>query len=392
MPIVSLADLQQQIAQRERELQALRQELESRESQFTELTRRKEELQRQLLQVEQEIAALEAATPATTKQPKTVAPPISSATARAASQPPLGERFVTMTRPLLSLSQILAWADHHHQATGRWPSVKSGRILGARGENWRSVDNALRYGLRGMSGGSSLALLLAQHRHVRNKTNQPALTTARILAWADIHYRYTGVWPTADSGPVLDAPEENWRALDAALKAGHRGLPGGNSLGCLLARRRGVRNHTNIPPLSERKILAWADAHHRRTGCWPNYRSGPIDDALGESWGAVELALQRGLRGLSGGSSLYRLLKERRHIPGPRPPIRRSLLPSSGRGRRRIRIEFPAEVLGRYCAGELNSHGVARLCAVSHAVAIRELRRAGMSIPSRGRPRGTRPA
>lgn len=392
MPIVSLTDLQQQIAQRERELQALCRELESRQSQFTELTRRKEELQHQLRQVEQKIAALEAATPATTKQPKTGAPPISSAAARAAGQPRLGERFVTMMRPPLSLSQVLAWADHHHQATGRWPSVKSGRILGASGENWRRVDNALRYGLRGMSGGSSLALFLAQHRYIRNKTNQPALTKARILAWADTHHRHTDAWPTEDSGPVLDAPEENWRALDTALKAGHRGLPGGDSLGRLLARRRGVRNHTNIPRLSERKIVAWADAHYRRTGRWPNHRAGPIQDALGESWRAIEVALQRGLRGLSGGSSLYRLLKERRHIPGPRPPIRRSLLPGSGRGRRRIRIEFPAEVLGRYCAGELDSHGVARLCGVSHSVAIRELRRAGMSIPSRGRPSGARPA
>jgi chromosome segregation ATPase len=57
MSTVSLTDLQRQIAQRERELQALREELQTRQSQFTELTRRKEELQRQLLQVEEEIAA-----------------------------------------------------------------------------------------------------------------------------------------------------------------------------------------------------------------------------------------------------------------------------------------------------------------------------------------------
>jgi hypothetical protein len=78
--------------------------------------------------------------------------------------------------------------------------------------------------------------------------------------------------------------------------------------------------------------------------------------------------------------------------PGPRSPLRRSLLRSSGRGRRRIRIVFPGEVLRRYCAGELDSHSVARMCGVCHAVALRELRRAGMAMRSRGRPRGARPA
>ena len=63
MPAVSLTDLQQQIAERERELQALRQELESRRSHLIELTRRKEDLQRQLQQVEEEITTLATAEP-----------------------------------------------------------------------------------------------------------------------------------------------------------------------------------------------------------------------------------------------------------------------------------------------------------------------------------------
>jgi DNA-binding XRE family transcriptional regulator len=297
-----------------------------------------------------------------------------------------------MTRPPLSPSRILAWADHHRQATGRWPSVKSGRVLGARGENWKGVDNALRYGLRGLDGGSSLALFLARHRRARNKTNLPALTPRQILAWADAHHRRTGAWPTEDSGPVGGVPGENWRALDRALNAGHRGLPGGDSLGRLLARRRGARNHTNIPRLSVGKILAWADAHHGRTGQWPDHLSGPIQDAPGETWAAVESALQRGCRGLPGGSSLYRLLKEHRHIPGPQPPVRPSLRRGEGRGRPRVCIKFPAEVLRRYQARELDTRAIARLCGVCHPVALRELRRAGVPVPGLGRPRGTRPA
>jgi hypothetical protein len=96
MPAVSLEDLQRQIAQREGELQALLRELESRQSQYTELTRRKAALPRQLRQVEEEIAALAAPPLATTEQPETIAPPVSSAAARAAGQPLLGELIVTM--------------------------------------------------------------------------------------------------------------------------------------------------------------------------------------------------------------------------------------------------------------------------------------------------------
>ena len=44
------------------------------------------------------------------------------------------------------------------------------------------------------------------------------------------HRKRTGKWPTEDAGPVLDAPGELWRNLDAALRQGTRGLRGGRSL------------------------------------------------------------------------------------------------------------------------------------------------------------------
>ena len=98
MPAVSLTDLQEQIAQRERELQALREELQTRQSHFTELTRRKEDLQNELRQVEDEIAAL-AATVATPEQPAPAVPtvpPSPAPASRAEGQPQLGELIVMM--------------------------------------------------------------------------------------------------------------------------------------------------------------------------------------------------------------------------------------------------------------------------------------------------------
>jgi hypothetical protein len=50
-------------------------------------------------------------------------------------------------------------------------------------------------------------------------------------------------------------------------------------------------------------------AHHLPMEKWPVCHSGPIADAPGETWGAVNQALYLGVRGFPGGSSLSRLLR-----------------------------------------------------------------------------------
>jgi hypothetical protein len=77
------------------------------------------------------------------------------------------------------------------------------------------------------------------------------------------------------------------------------------------------------PPLTVEQILAWADAHHARTGRWPSAEAGPVPGAPGETWHAVHAALYVGRRGLPGGDSLARLLarhqrSQRRAPPGPK--------------------------------------------------------------------------
>jgi hypothetical protein len=138
--------------------------------------------------------------------------------------------------------------------------------------------------------------------------NRPKLTVAQILAWADEYHSRVGRWPGQHSGMVEGEPEESWHALDLALRRGYRGLPGGDSLARLRVRERGATRPQGRPPLTAEQILAWADAHRGRTGSWPGVLSGPIPEAPGENWWAVNLALHSGLRGLPGGDSLARLL------------------------------------------------------------------------------------
>jgi transcriptional regulator with XRE-family HTH domain len=191
---------------------------------------------------------------------------------------------------------------------------------------------------------------------------------------------------------VVDAPGETWHGVNWALRHGARGLRGGTSLARLLARRLGARNHTTIARLTVPKVLAWADAHHARTGAWPGHRTGPIPEAPGDTWAGVQAALRQGYRGLPGGTSLYRLLKKHCQVPGPRPALRRSRERSGRRGRPAVRLHFPEEVLDRYRSGELDVRGVATAYGVSLPTARRELERAGVTVRvRRRRPRAPKP-
>jgi hypothetical protein len=222
-------------------------------------------------------------------------------------------------RPPLSMDKILEWSDAHHAATGSWPTARSGPVKDSPfDETWRAIHSALSKGLRGLPGGSTLARLLGEHRNVR-----PPLTIERILSWADTHRAATGRWPVQTSGPVLGVYRENWGSIADDLREGRRGLAGGTTLARVLAEFRQVRNMHTIAALSEAQILSWADAHRRETGRWPNYQSGPVQDAPGESWSAINSALYEGWRGLPGGSSLFRLLVDHRGwaVPKRRPEL-----------------------------------------------------------------------
>src|SRR5262249_29183860 len=159
-----------------------------------------------------------------------------------------------------------------------------------------------------------LARLLAERRSVRNSGDLPSLRVDQILAWANAHFHQTGKWPKPHAGPIPGSGGETWMAVLSALNLGLRGFPGGSSLARLLAERRGVRNHKALPHLTEKQILAWADAHHRRAGQWPKRHSGPIHGASGQTWRSADEALYRGQRGLPGGSSLPRLLAQHRGV------------------------------------------------------------------------------
>jgi hypothetical protein len=216
-----------------------------------------------------------------------------------------------MNRQPLTIPQILAWADEFHERSGTWPTRKSGRISRASPDTWCAIDLALSRCGRGLHvPGISLAQLLAEQRGVRNKQRLPRFTERQIVAWTVTHHERHGTWPTHRSGPIIEAPGETWHAVDAALRNGVRGLPGGYSLFQLLAEHHDVRLHRRIPAITTEQILSWATKYFARHKKPPTQTSGPIAGTSGITWGAVEQMLEHGLRGLPGGSSLSKLLRK----------------------------------------------------------------------------------
>jgi hypothetical protein len=154
---------------------------------------------------------------------------------------------------------------------------------------------------------------MRKRRRAYTTPRRPELSVPTILTWADAHFERTRRWPNVNSGQIVDAEDDTWDRIDDSLRRGYRGLPrnSGFSLARVLNTFRGVRNSEYPPKLNVRDLVKWVRTHHRRTGQWPNEKSGAVRDAPGETWLAIDMSLRKGRRGLSGGSSLARLLENR---------------------------------------------------------------------------------
>ncbi len=233
----------------------------------------------------------------------------------------LTARGVKAPKPALTEDQIVEWAKARSQRIGQWPSLLSGAIPEAEGENWNAVDQALKHGFRGLPGGSSVSKLLLARRGIVRPSRRPPLTIPQILDWAEAFFQAHGRWPNSLSGPISGAPGDTWVNVDRALRLGQRGLPGGFSLARLLLVERGAPVYNNRPPLSVSRILEWADEYFRQNGIWPQAASGPAGPGEDDTWIIVDIALRNGARGLAGKSSLARLLKRWRGVRPRRPAL-----------------------------------------------------------------------
>lgn len=138
-------------------------------------------------------------------------------------------------KPGLTPEYILGRAQERIKANGRWPGQRSGAVEGGYpGDTWRGYDQALKVGLRGLPGGSSLAQLMETIGYI-NHLSKPDLTPEFILERSREYREANNKWPSLYSGHVEGGHAgDTWKGYDRALMVGCRGLPGGSSLAKLL--------------------------------------------------------------------------------------------------------------------------------------------------------------
>jgi hypothetical protein len=78
----------------------------------------------------------------------------------------------------LSITKILSWADEHYRLTGKWPTNRSGKVIGSTTEVWGNIGSALARGDRGLSGGTTLSKVLAEHRGAGIRRKQRSTAAA----------------------------------------------------------------------------------------------------------------------------------------------------------------------------------------------------------------------
>ncbi len=214
----------------------------------------------------------------------------------------LGYQKPTLSKKIVEDAFMKYFEEH-----GKAPTRKMGsadKYIGFE-ETWNSIDNALRYGLRGLGGGESISSV-CQDLGIRNRRTN--LTEQMIIDAAKKHIERTGNIPTAKSpGAEIDfGYPETWMAVNGAIMKGCRGMPGGESLYKLL-KRCGVRHEK--PKLTRLKIIAAArkfqkDWGHPPSGGFSNKKKDDATKYFGypETWKAVANALREGNRGLKKGS------------------------------------------------------------------------------------------
>jgi len=131
-----------------------------------------------------------------------------------------------------------------------------------------------------------------------------------IRGWVSAYHAAQGEYPTYSSGEVAGTNGETWGAIHSALKVGYRGLPGGSSLACFLEEQFGERNVKRLPDFTREQIKAWILEFFAKENRYPTAESGEIPGANGDTWRTVNLALWRGYRGFSGGSSLAKFIAQ----------------------------------------------------------------------------------
>lgn len=194
----------------------------------------------------------------------------------------------------ISTNQIIEMINEYKCQTGDYPTQRSNLV-------WKSIDEALRTGLRGLPIIGGLSKFISIEFKIITRATKPPLTQENVKLMAINHYEKTNKWPNQYSGKILLAsklnyePSLTWAAIYQAIHGKLRGWPiEKDDLALFLAREFDIINHTNRPEITHTLISNLIINYKTKFNKYPNCKSGWIDE-LGMTWQTLEKVIQKNL-------------------------------------------------------------------------------------------------
>lgn len=206
-------------------------------------------------------------------------------------------------RSLLTEAAIIESAREYCRNHGRLPSCQTTHsVPGMPNETWSGLDAALSEGVRGLPGKSSLSKLF---KNLKEELGLNLKERAILEAGRKYYYLHFRLPNEKTKDPVPDMPHENWKALDASLRAGSKGLPGGSSLAKLF---KNIKEELGFYYID--KILDAAKTYYKESQKFPTSTTeDPVPGMSNVTWKNLDARLRSGARCLPGNSSLSLLLE-----------------------------------------------------------------------------------
>ena len=208
----------------------------------------------------------------------------------------------------------------NRERTGKWPTKTSGPIPEAPGESWNAVTAALREGLRGLPGGSSLALLLAEKRGVRQRLDPTEPHHPASPGLAGRFPRAVGLLAQFEVGPDPRSSRRNVACDQLALRARIAGIGRGAFVSQVDGGGAGCTEPRQPPPVVPQKASLLGPSptiSERESG--PRKILAPSLTALGKRgvpWTRLYGPAAEGCRGQSSFPGFWTLVGSSK-IPGP---------------------------------------------------------------------------
>lgn len=204
------------------------------------------------------------------------------------------------------LGEIRTEIKKYYNKKSKKPTEHSEDFFLPDGTTARNLANSFRKGLRGLDGNISFPEFANQVLGLKEKKD---LDVSMIIKELKKYHKKNKKYPNKRDASFFLADGTSATSLDQALRMGFRGLDGGSSLAKLIEEISGKPSHTNKMKLTESIIKKEIISFYMKNKQYPTQCSKE-SKPFGSTWVSIDLALRSGFRGLEGGSSLSKLVKE----------------------------------------------------------------------------------